>query len=161
MADHTFASGEVLTASNTNTYLSHTGGAFNTWVPVVTQAASTPSLTIGAARYHRAGRLITFQAIITVTSAGTAGAAVIITLPVTGAATTATAMLGNGVVIDVSAATDYSGPLLADTTTTCAIGLGGTSAGGNNLRLGQVGFTAALANGDFIKIGGQYEAAAG
>lgn len=157
MAQKTFAAGNVLTAADTNLYLMHEGGAWSTWVPVVTQSG-TVTCTVNRAVYARASRLIHFEALLTVTGSGTANNDISVTLPVA-AAFAGNSFAGMGQVYDASAPDFiYWGPLVKTSTTVVKIAsdsgttgryLGGTSAA----------FAAGLATSDSITIHGFYEAA--
>lgn len=155
MPDKTWVAGDVVTAADTNTYLTHTGGAWNSYTPVVVQGV-TPTLTVNSARWHRTGRLITCQVILTITSAGTAANSITITLPVPAITLSLYSVLGYGGIFDASATMSYGGPVRWATTTTVTIQNGAFPVDGI---LGSSGFTAALANGDLISFTCQYEAA--
>jgi hypothetical protein len=155
MPDKTWVAGDVVTAADTNTYLTHTGGAWNSYTPVVVQGA-TPTLAVNSARWHRTGRLITCQVVLTITSAGTAANNVTISLPVTAFSTSVFSVYGYGTITDASATTSYGGPVRFSTTTTLSIMNGAYPIDGI---LGSSGFTAALANNDIIAFTAQYEAA--
>jgi hypothetical protein len=158
MAQHTFAVGEKLTAANVNTYLMHEGGAWTTWTPAVIQGA-TPTLTVNSAVYARAGRMITFEVVVTITSTATGGNNIVLTLPVAGASRYGSLAIrfGRGAIIDTSAALSYEGPLVALGTTSVTIK--DTNAGIASGMMGGSGFTAALASGDNVLYSGTYEAA--
>ena len=116
MAQKTFVDGDVLTASDINTYLSHEGGAFTSHTPTVSQGASTNiTKTINYSKYARAGRMITWTFHLTATAAGTAGSAVTLTLPVT--ATSTSAVVGSGFCIDASVQ-GYAGAWIGASSTT-------------------------------------------
>jgi len=155
VGDKTAWSSGPVTESDINTYLSHTGGAWNTWTPIITQSG-TVSVTVTHARWFRAGRFITFYTALTATSSGTGSNNVTMSLPVTAAASGFT-IPGSGLIFDNSASTNYPGiPYIASTTTVALV----PSADNANGVLGSVGgFTAALAVGDLIQIAGTYEAA--
>lgn len=153
MAQKTFVAGDVLTASDVNTYLAGEGGAWTTWTPTVTQSGSV-TVTVTRARYSRYGRSIHFVALLAVTGTGTGANDVSVSLPVTAAASSIP--VGYGSIYDASANVSYHGPLVAATTTT---GKMVATSGGTSGYLGSVGFTAALANTDSVWIQGTYEAA--
>ena len=155
MPDKTWVAGDVVTAADTNTYLTHTGAAWNSYTPVVVQG-TTPTLTVNSARWHRTGRLITCQVVLTITSSATAANNVTISLPVTALSTSVYSVFGSGGIYDSSAALAYYGNVRFATTTTVTIQNAFTSLDGI---LGTSGFTAALANGDIISFTVQYEAA--
>lgn len=155
MADKTAWSSGPISEADILLYLNHTGGAWNTWTPIVTQSA-TVSISITHARWFRAGRFITFYTALTATSSGTGSNNVTMSLPVT-AASSGHVIPGGGLIFDASAATNYPGfPYLSSTTTVALV----PSASNANGVLGSVGgFTAALVSSDLIQISGTYEAA--
>lgn len=131
-------------------------GALLSWTPVITQGA-TPSLTNLYSDYSRVGRRVFFETIVSTTSAGTAANDVVVSLPVA-AATLAGTIIGRGQIQDVAPGSQYEGPLLVATSTTCKIGVPGSST--VNTFLGTTQFTLALASGDVVRYHGSYEAAA-
>jgi hypothetical protein len=154
MAQKTFTSA-VLTATDINTYLSHEGGAWTNWSPVVTQT-NTPTLTNNHSAYARAGRCIDFDGDLTITSNGTASAAVTVTLPVTAAISAG--LLGSGLLFDSSAGLYY--PFFLVYVGTGTAGMYRSAAEGTATpAIGQGGFTAALANADRIWFTGRYQSA--
>lgn len=80
MTQKTFVSGDVLTASDVNTYLSHEGGAWTSWTPTWT------NLSVGngtvSALYYRAGRLILWKLKLTFGSTTSVSGAIRFTVPV-------------------------------------------------------------------------------
>lgn len=144
----------MLTSAQMNTYAKHTGDAWNTWTPTLTQSGSV-TVTVARATYFRAGRLIHFNAVLSVTGSGTSSNEVLMSLPVT-AASSAFIIGGGGYLTDASASTQYPGLPYLKTTTT--IGLLPSATTGLGL-LGALGFTAALASGDVVAISATYEAA--
>lgn len=154
MAQKTFVAGDVLTASDVNTYLMGEGGAWTTWAPTVTQSG-TVTHTATRAKYARYGRTIHFSASLAITGSGTGANDITITLPVTSAASGI--VIGVGEVYDASVNTVYHGTLYAHSTT--AVKIRGTSPAGSPFYLGSLSMTAGLANTDSITISGTYEAA--
>jgi hypothetical protein len=154
MAQKTFTSA-VLTSADVNTYLSHEGGAWTNWTPVVTQT-NTPTLTNNRSTYARAGRCIDFAADLTITSNGTASAAVTVTLPV--AAAISAGVFGVGVLFDSSAGLYYPFMMVYTSTTTASLQRSAAEGTASPL-LGGGGFTAALANSDRLWFSGTYESA--
>lgn len=154
MADKTFTTA-TLSSADVNTYLSHTGDAWNTWTPAVVQSGAV-TVTATHARYYRAGRFIIFYTALTVSGSGTSSNNVTMSLPVT-AASSGHTIPGGGLIFDSTASTNYPGiPYLASTTTVALV----PSADNANGVLGAVGgFTAALAASDLIQIAGCYESA--
>lgn len=161
MADITWSPGDIPTAAQFNSNLTHTGGAWNTWTPVVTQSA-TPTMTVGQASYHRCGRKITATGTLNITGAGTANNPIIITLPVTARGSTADTIIGSVFIFDASGSTVWPAMAVLNSATTfkmfpmnisvnAGVYTGQTTAGG---------FTT-LASGDTIDFSIVYEAAAG
>jgi hypothetical protein len=156
--DITIVAGTGATAVQANTYMTHTGGAWNTWTPVVTQSNAV-TVTIGTAAWFRAGRFIAFHAELTVASTGTAANDIVISLPVAGVGTGLTALYGQGSVFDLSAPNQrWIGALVPSSTTTVKIQNPFVTTLGY---LGGSGFSAAVASGDVIAIAGHYEATTG
>ncbi len=83
----TWVSGEVVTAALMNTHvrdnLKAIGDARSTWTPTVTASAGTFTTVSGAGRYLQIGKLVIWDATITITTAGTASGSVRLTAPVT------------------------------------------------------------------------------
>lgn len=107
-------SGQVLTAATLNTI----GAAWVDYTPTLTQSA-TVTKTIVIARYCQFQKTIIGQLVLNATSAGTAGNAVQIGLPI--AARTTGAVLGSGYIYDASTNTIYGGPAYAFSGTTMAM----------------------------------------
>lgn len=156
MPDKTWVAGDVVTAADTNLYLNHTGGAWNTWTPVITQPG-TVTATVNHAVWYRAGRLIIASFRLTVTGAGTGSNTVTVSLPVTAARSQGPA--GYGIIFDASATLSYTGE--ADLATTSTMSFSGHGLGVSPNALGSTGsaFTAALAVGDVVTGSLTYEAA--
>jgi hypothetical protein len=155
MAQKTSWTAATATESDINTYLMHEGGAWTSWTPVVTQS-NTPTLSNTRSRYGRAGRFIYGDAIVTLSSAGTAANAVVITVPVQMSSTNNNSVIGEGWITDTSAGFNYYGILARNTATTCVF-IRRTD-GAAAAALGASGFTAALASGDIITMQFKYEA---
>ena len=155
MAQKTWVAGDVVTAADTNLYLSGEGGAWSTWTPTVTQSGSV-TVTNTRSRFARYGRTIHFVTHLTVTGTGTASNSIAISLPVT-AASANEAGGGVGYVFDSSAGIYYPGNILISTTAT--FNMMTTEAAASSPLLGVSGFTAALAVNDVIRAAGTYEAA--
>ncbi len=155
MAEKTSWAGAGASEADINTYLTHTGGAWNTWTPTVTQSGSV-TVTVTRATYFRAGRLIEFHASLAVTGSGTSSNAILMSLPVT-AASSGHPINGSGYVSDSSAGFNYPGLAYLNSSTT--VGLVSTAVGGGIGLLGSVSFTAGLASGDSVFISGTYQAA--
>lgn len=155
MAQITFVAGEVLTAANANTYMTHEGNAWTTYTPTLTQSA-TPTKTVSYASYARAGRMIFGNVLLSVTSAGTAANTVLVGLPVAAAAAlVANTPVGNLAIYDSSVTTWYHGIALINSASVVYGAASGATAG-----LGAATFTAALASGDLVLIHFHYESAA-
>ena len=154
MAQKTSWTGAALTQSDINLYLMGEGGAWTSWTPTVSQGVAV-TVTNTRSRYARYGRRIEFSTKLTVTSAGTAGSAIAVSIPVTAAASEM--VIGTGFIYDGSA----NLPGIAYLSTTAAVVLLPTW---DNISTGFVGTVAgggsfALANTDTITIFGSYEAA--
>jgi len=104
----------VLLASKLN----EIGAVWENYTPTLTQSA-TVTKTIVIARYCQFQKTIIGQLVLNATSAGTAGNAVQIGLPI--AARTAGAVLGSGYIYDSSTNTIYGGPFYAFSGTTMAM----------------------------------------
>lgn len=142
---------DILTASDLNAAIDSgivtTGLTPDTYTPVVVQS-NTPTLTVEYAKYHTVAGLTHVVAHVIVTSAGTAGNAVRISVPV---AANSYRVQGVGMIYDASASTYYSGVAVFVSSTTVEI-----RAHGQTGALGVSAFTAALANGDLVAINLQY-----
>lgn len=157
MATKTFAAGDVLTASDVNTYLSGEGGAWTSWTPAVVQSGSVTA-TVTRGKYARYGRTIHFSALLSITGTGTAANDITVSLPVTAATTVGSnSVIGVGQLYDASANIVYHGPLIATSTT--VVKILAISGAGAPFYLGSGSFTAALANTDSITVSGTYESA--
>ena len=156
MAQKTSWNAAALTESDINTYLMGEGGAWTSWTPTVTQSGSV-TVTNTRSRYARYGRTIHFSLSLSVTGSGTSTNAVLVSTPVTAAASTL--VIGTGWINDTSASTYYGGVAYLASTTTIALLPSATNA--NGVALGQTGagFSAGLASGDLINISGTFEAA--
>jgi hypothetical protein len=133
-------------ASVTNAKLSTTagdpGGSWVVWTPTVTAASGTFTTASGTGRYIQVGKLITYQATLTITTIGT-GSGCFFTLPVVGLAT---AQFGIGTARE-DALTGNMGFCKIITSTTASVSRydnGLITSGGN---------------GTAIKVYGTYEAA--
>lgn len=155
MGDKTTWNSLALPESDINTYLSHTGGAWNTWAPTLTQLGAV-TVTATRATYFRAGRFIEFHATLAVTGSGTGSNSVLMSLPVP-AASSGHSINGSGYITDASASTNYPGFAYLNSTTTVGLSPAGSSSGFG--LLGFLTFTAALASGDGVQISGTYQAA--
>ena len=154
MAQKTFTSA-MLTSADVNTFLAGEGGAWQSWSPVVTQGVGV-SVTNTRSRFARYSRTIHYVLSLAVTSAGTSGSQVTVSVPVTAAASDL--ICGSGYITDTGFG-NYQGNATLLTTTTIGLvptwlfnasGVIGQAAGGGAF---------ALASGDFIYIAGTYEAA--
>jgi hypothetical protein len=128
-------------------------GGWTSFTPVIAQVGS-PSFTINYSKHVRGPRrTITWTFDLSVTSSGTAGTIITVTLPVTAAS--APGVKGSGFLYDSSTATPYSGQWGGVTTTTIAFG-------GDWSGAGSWGATPnlAIASGDLVRGSITYEAAA-
>lgn len=117
MAQKTFVDGDVLTASDLNTYCSGEGGAWTSYTPQVDQGASTNiAKTVTYGKYARYGRMITFTFYLAITASGTGGSKVTVTLPVTAAGTQG--VIGAGIILDGSVGSADTGSWRGASTTT-------------------------------------------
>lgn len=157
MPDKTFVAGDVLTAADTNLYLNHTGGAWNTWTPTL-QQTGTVTATVNHAVWYRAGRLIVAAFRLTATGAGTGSSAVVVYLPVNAARSQG--VIGTGVIYDASAVLSYTGNITLNTASICQFEPHGVGVSPNALGSAGSGFTAALAANDVVTGFITYEAAA-
>lgn len=153
MAEKTFTSA-TLSSADVNTYCKHTGDAWNTWTPTVTQSGSV-TVTVTRATYWRAGRAIHFQASLAVTGSGTGANPILMSLPVT-AASSGHPITGGGYIYDATVG-NYPGVAYLNSSTT--VGLISSTAGAGLGLLGSITLTAGLASGDSVFICGTYEAA--
>ncbi len=129
--------------------------AWQSYVPTVTQGVGVAN-TVNYARYFKNGRLCAFNIDLAVTGTGTAASNVIVSLPLTAAS--ANLIVGSGIIYDASAAIVYAGVAHLNAVTT--FGLWSASTDGSPSQfLGLRVFTAALASGDAIRVGGVFETA--
>lgn len=151
MAQDTTWTGAVLTESDINAKLMHEDAAWTSYTPTLAQTA-TVTKTVNFAHYGRAARTIFGHIYMTVSGAGTAGANIIIGLPV--AATGNNGMcVGTGFIVDSSATLQYMGALILISSTTVAIAPNGFAN-----YLGNSSMTAGLANTDIVSMQFTYEA---
>lgn len=106
MAQKTAWDGAALTESDINTYLMHEGGAWTSYTPTLTQSATVAS-SWSWSRYARFGRLIIWAFGGSATAAGTTANAVLLSLPVTAAASV-NIVIGHGSINDVGTSS-YTG----------------------------------------------------
>lgn len=95
-------------------------GAADTFTPALTQSV-TVTKTVNQATYHKIGRRCIGETHMTITGAGTATQAIVVGLPLTGAAIGGTPIIGTFWVYDNSAGLAYHGALV-QTSTTQAVG---------------------------------------
>ena len=155
MAQKTFVDGDVLTASDLNTYCGGEGGAWTTYTPTVAQGASTDiSKTVTYSKYARYGRTIHFVYTLAMTASGSSGSIITISLPVTAAS--ASGVVGTGNYNDAGSITACT--LIGSTTSvvfmvdTDPAGFGGDSGGSYPQTL-------TVGSGDILKGSITYEAA--
>lgn len=121
------------------------------WSPTITQSGPV-TFTNTASGYWRSRELCHFFGKFTITGSGTGANTIVITLPVTAAASIEL-IAGNAFLFDSSAALNYPGLIYAASTTTAVFP--STTAGTTN-GLGSTSFTAALANNDVLYVSGWY-----
>lgn len=155
MAQKTSWTGAPLTETDINTYLMGEGGAWSTWTPTVQQGVGV-SVTVGHATWGRWGRLIIASFRLSVTSAGTAGQGVGVSLPVNAARTAGP--VGTGGVFDSSVNLVYAGIAELNAVNNQLV-FTAAGVGVSPSPLGVAGFTAGLASGDVISGVLTYEAA--
>ncbi len=138
--------------------------AYTGYTPTITQGGTVTSFTTNTARYSQIGKHVHVEGLLTINNAGTAAGAneIIISLPVTAAASASPVAAGAGTLYDTSA--DILYPFMSRITSTTAFKMVPTdqimltyAAGG--LFMGTLRFTAALATGDQIVFNFSYEAA--
>jgi hypothetical protein len=129
-------------------------GAHATYVPGVSQF-TVPTQSVGEGRYIQIGKRIIGNATVNIgtPTTGTAGNAVAISLP---AAPSSTGIIGTMLIYDSSAGLIYQG-LITFISGSSVVAYPMTMGVAVTARLGVVGFTAALANGDVIQINFDYE----
>ena len=152
MAQKTFVDGDVLSASDLNTYCSGEGGAWTSYTPTVTQSGAV-TCTVNYSKYARYGRTIHWTFWLTMTGAGTGSNAVTVSLPVTAASANGGA--GVAAIYDSSASTPYVCSAQTNGAATAIAFVGDASGAGN---WGSTPNTA-LATGDTIRGSITYEAA--
>lgn len=108
----TWASGDILTAADMNTYVRDNIGALygtpTNYTPQVDQGATTNiSKTINEARYIQAGRICFCWGYLLMTGTGTSANQVTVTLPIATSGHTSVAVIGVGLVYDNSVTTRY------------------------------------------------------
>lgn len=160
----TWVAGDVLTAAQLNAELRDAllaafplgppDTAWTSYTPTLTQPGAVTK-TVTYARYTRVGRLITVNALLTVTGTGTASNNVLVGLPVA-AAQAANLCVGSGYIFDTSAGTTFKGLLAVTSSTTVGFLPANTITPGF---LGNDTFTAALAAGDAVTFIATYESA--
>ena len=158
----TWVTGELVTAAmlneqirdNENAIVPNGAGAWTAYTPTLTQSGAVTK-TVTSARYMKVGRMVTAVVYLTCTGSGTASNPVLIGLPVAAAAINL--RVGVGQIVDASAGfVAYNGIAEILTTTTVRLWPASTDSGDV---LGNVVFTAALANNDQVHISVTYEAA--
>lgn len=161
-APRTWVTGELVTAAymnqevrdNLNAQFPLAAVAWSSYTPTLTQSV-TVTATVTYAKYMQIGKIINVNVLLTVTGAGTLGADIFVTLPVTAAASFSNlTAVGAGRVFDTSASLNYVGTAVSNTTARIGI----VPNAGNGY-LGSTSFTAALAAGDTVSFCATYEAA--
>ena len=118
MTEKTFTAGDTLTAADTNTYLSHTGSAWNSYTPTLTNITLGNGTLVGD--YWRAGRNIEFKVKLTFGTTTSVSGAMTVGLPVAYADGTE-ADIFDALMFDASASGRYPGQTIAISTTTVAV----------------------------------------
>lgn len=147
---------DVYNGSSWSALVAPSNGALTAWTPAITQVGAV-TLTVNYGTQLRVGRMIFFQAAITVTGSGTAANDVVISTPVTTAALSTNSIIGMSWLRDVSAPSNVHADLRWASTTTMKMSSGNSV---TDSFLGSNGFAAGLAVGDIIAMFGQVEAAA-
>lgn len=140
---------EFVTAINRTTQ-----DAWTTYTPTLTQSNS-PTKTVSRGAYHRAGRRISGDAVLTLTSAGTATNNILVGLPAAVATTDVSTIIGSGWFFKISTGFLYFFSLQKQTSTTCSLLIQANGVAGGYL--GTTTVTAALAIGDVITYRFDYE----
>lgn len=125
-------------------------GALTAWVPQVTQTAAITE-TVEYAKYRQTGKWVEAYARLTMTTAGTATAAILSTLPVT--ALNLRATVGTFWFEDNSTGIFHSGIAVVDTADATKIGFY------RDQDTGRFGTTVTIANADELRFNIAYEAA--
>lgn len=136
-----------------NAYVLNPSAVFQAFTPTVTQGA-TITYTNNYSKYLVEPGRVTFQAMLTATSAGTAANPVLVTLPVTGLGPVSYKVIGNGTFFDASPATTYHVACMHNAAGTVAFA-GDTSVGSY---FGQQP-AITIAAGDIISLNVVYEVA--
>lgn len=156
----TFIAGDVLTASDTNTFLSHTGDAWDAWTPTRT------GLTLGngteVSNYWRSGRLVVWRYSLVFGSTTSITGNVTLTLPVS--ASTNGGLVGANMapalLVDTGTA-DYVGLVRIQGTTTAQVIIMTSSGTYPSFIALSSTVPHTWANTDIIRFTISYEAAAG
>jgi len=156
MPDKTYVAGDRIYAADANLYLTHTGGAWNSYTPAFV------GLTVGngalTGKWYRSGRLITFKVRLAFGTSTTITAAVSASLPTAYADGTEVESF-SGLMFDSSVNLRFQAMTFALTTTTFGIRALALSGG----HLAQVDLSATVpftwATGDALTVSGTYEAA--
>jgi hypothetical protein len=156
MPDKTWIAGDVVTAADTNTYLTHTGGAWTAYTPTFT------NLTVGNGtldcQWFRSGRFVSFKVKLTFGSTTSVSGDITCSLPVAYADGTELECLP-AMLFDASAGTRFLAQTGAVSTTTFSIrpiAAGGTYAS-QTVASATIPFT--WTTSDIITVAGSYEAA--
>jgi hypothetical protein len=131
-------------------------GQWTSFTPTLTQSGSV-GFSANYSRYYKIGRLVHYDAFLTVSGTGTTNNAVTVSLPVTAA--NVAGGHGSGYITDAS--TGLSHPGIVRLSSTSAMALLGSTAATTNVNVGQTGtdFDAAIATGDFVVMAITYESA--
>jgi hypothetical protein len=157
MPDKTWIAGDVVTAADTNTYLTHTGGAWTAYTPAFT------NLTVGNGtldcQWFRSGRFVSFKVKLTFGSTTSVSGDITCSLPVAYADGTEIDAGLTAMLFDASANTRYPGQCGAITTTTFSIRpiATGSTYASQTATSSTIPFT--WTTSDLIVVAGSYEAA--
>jgi hypothetical protein len=135
------------------------GGTWTSYTPVLTQS-NTVTATNLSSRYLKVGKLVTVQVALSITGTGTASNRIRITLPFTSLRNNVIEPIGTVSFYDASSFNVYPGLVVTDDSgTTATFTITQTITTNGSQYIGNTGFTAAIANGDFIGFQATYEVA--
>lgn len=135
---------------------------WTTYTPTITQTV-TVAKTVNYSKYCRIGRLVIWQASLSITSSGTSGAIVSVTLPATASSSSANTVIGSGYLNDSDQADQYA--VMCRLASSTAFNLHTVHTSGTSpspTMLNQSGFTGPgdlLESGDLLTFSIWYEAA--
>ena len=161
----TFTASNVLTAAQLNANVRDNTlalyGTMTSFTPTISQGASSNiSKTVANAKYIQQGPLCHFWVDLTMTAAGTAGSAVVMTLPLTAVGLAAPDQFGSVMYYQTTGTIRNQGVLEMTSTTAVQFSISGANTG--LIGLGLVGGNVAavtVASGDIIRAYGCYPVA--